>query len=115
MRGLITILLLLLLAFGTFSAAHAGGPEIRVKMAKELTGKYRAMGAPILFAAKGNQKNVIQITQKNIIQPPRLTEGQMVTVLGTYLGDGAQERLKKEGFARGEFVDGKARKYHFAL
>ncbi|MGB3225199.1 MAG: hypothetical protein WBB23_20585 [Desulforhopalus sp.] len=115
MRTLLTLLIVALLAFSNFTSAYAGGGETRTKIAKELTGKYKAEGFPVTFAATGKDKNIIRITQENIIQNPLVTEGQLITLLGTYLKDGIQSRLRNVGFISGEFVDGKSRKYPFDL
>ena len=115
MRILLTLVIVALLAFSNFTSTYAGSGETRTKMANELTGKYKAEGFPVTFEATGKDKNIIRITQKNIIQNPLLTEGQLITLLGIYLKDGIQSRLRNAGFIRGEVVDGKSRKYPFEL
>lgn len=114
MRVLLAVLVLTVLTLN-FTCAYAGSGETRAKIAKELTVKYKGKGFPVVFEATGKDKNIIRITQKNIIQEPLLTEGQLITLLGTYLKDGIQSRLRKSAFIRGEFVDGKSRKYPFEL
>ncbi|ABK99185.1 hypothetical protein [Pelobacter propionicus] len=115
MRMFLTLVIVALLGLSNFTSAYGGSGETRTKIAKELTGKYRGKGFPVAFEATGKDKNIIKITQKNITQDPLLTEGQLITLLGTYLKDGIQSRLKKTGFISGEFVDGKSRKYPFEL
>jgi hypothetical protein len=115
MKKFFTLLPLLALIFSSFPNAYAGGAEIRIKTAKGLTATYKAKGFPVTFEAEGEDKRIIRITQKNIIQNPPLTEGQMITLLGTYLKNGIQSRLKNEGFISGVLVDGKLREYPFGL
>lgn len=115
MRILLTLVIVALLTFLNFTSAYADSGETRTKMAEELTEKYKAEGFPVTSEATGKDKNIIRITQKNIIQNPLLTEGQLITLLGIYLGDGIHSRLRNAGFIRGELVDGKSRKYPFDL
>lgn len=115
MKIILSVLVMLAISFSCFSSAYAGSAETRTTTAKGLTSKYKAKGFPVTFEAFGNNKSIIRITQKNITQNPPLTEGQMITLLGTYLKDGIQSRLRKEGFISGIFVDGKSREYPFGL
>jgi hypothetical protein len=115
MKILLSVLIVITLSFSTFTSAYAGNAEMRIKSAKGLTSKYKAKGFPVTFEATGKDKSIIRITQKNITQNPPLTEGQMITLLGTYLKDGIQSRLRNEGFISGVFVDGKSREYPFGL
>lgn len=91
------------------------GRYSQTRKATRLTAKFQSQGAPVVFKAVGKNKNIIQISQKNIVQEPPLTKGQITTLLGVYLKENTQADLKKLGFTSGIIVDGKSRRYDFHL
>jgi hypothetical protein len=115
MKIFLSVLVMLAISCFCFTSAYAASAETRTATAKGLTSKYKAEGFPVTFEAIGKNKSVIKITQNNITQNPPLTEGQIITMLGTYLKDGIQSRLINEGFVSGVVVDGKSREYPFGL
>lgn len=107
---LVGVLLSISLAMNCYADAND-----RIRMANSLTAKWKSEGSPAVFKATGNDNQILRITQNNIIQEPLLTEGQLVSLLGTYLESGVQEKLKRMGFMSGEVVDGRHRRYPFGL
>lgn len=107
---LIGVLLSISLAMNCYADAND-----RIRMANSLTAKWKSEGSPAVFKATGKDSQILRITQNNIMQEPLLTEGQLINLLGIYLGSGIQEKLKKMGFLSGEVVDGRHRKYPFGL
>lgn len=99
----------------TLATNCSADANARIRMASSLTAKWKAEGSPAVFKATGKDNRILRITQNNIIQKPLLTQGQLVTLLGTYLEHGVQAKLKKLGFTSGEVIDGRQRKYPFDL
>lgn len=97
------------------ATVFAADGTARQEKATRLTAKFQSQGAPVVFKAVGKNKNIIQISQKNIVQEPPLTKGQITTLLGVYLKENTQADLKKLGFTSGIIVDGKSRRYDFHL
>jgi hypothetical protein len=77
---------------------------------EELTTNFRGNGwADVSFEASG--ADIVTIYHNGIQQKSKLTEGQLVSALGTILKPDIVSKLIKSGLKNGIFVDGKSRRY----
>ena len=76
----------------------------------ELTTSFRDNGwADLSFETSA--PGMVTIYHNGILQNNKLTEGQLVSALGTILKPDIVSKLKNFGFKQGTLVDGKSRKY----
>jgi hypothetical protein len=109
---LVTFVLCIITAFST---AMAGTAE-RKNITTALTNEYRQEGwSDLTFEVTGKDYKTLKLTQKNVIQNKPLTEGQLISGLGSILTPEVVKRLKKAGFKRGIFIDGHSRSYSFEI
>ena len=88
----------------------------RISLVSTLTKEHRQDGWDgLIFEATGNDKKTIKMTFNKFQQGTRLTEGELVSILGTILTPNIVSRLKNVEFEKGEFVDGKKRSYDFEI
>ncbi|MCG2721598.1 MAG: hypothetical protein L6290_06250 [Thermodesulfovibrionales bacterium] len=105
------IILLLMLPYTIFAEVTE-----RKNLANSLTKEFKQKGWPALtLKASGEQFKTISIHQSNVTQKPKLTDGQLTSVLGTLLEPDVVNRLKKVGFEKGNFIDGRSRSYPFEI
>lgn len=83
------------------------------KITDELTQSFQTDGwNDLTFYSSGGR---VFIRDKKIIQEKKLDKGQLVTAVGSILKPGVVSKLKKAGFKKGIFIDGKNRKYPFEI
>ncbi len=80
------------------------------KIIAELTTSFRDNGWTGL-SFESSEPGMVTIYHKDILQNNKLTEGQLVSILGTILNPDIVSNLKDSGVKQGTFVDGKYRKY----
>ena len=84
------------------------------KITEELTTNFRSNGwADLSFET--SEPGIVAIYHKGIQQNSKLTEGQLVSALGTILKPDIVSKLKNSGFKNGIFIDGKSREYPFEI
>lgn len=87
----------------------------RERFATRLTEEIRNNGYDyIIMKADGKEHRELQI-HADLEQEEKMADGQMTTLLGTLLKPEMVARLKKEGFKSGVLIDGKSRRYPFAI
>ena len=117
MKTIKVILLFFLLTtlFLLQNVSFAANKEDRVKLASKLTKELKQQGwqwHAVTFKAHGN---TIKLSLSNVTQEKRLTEGQLISALGSILTPNIVSRLKGAGFEKGEFIDGRQRSYSFEV
>jgi len=110
------VIFLIVIAVFTLNnnVAFCGNSAVQERTARELTKSLKAEGF-YDTSCKSIGQDTISIRQGNVIQNDRLTEGQLVNVFNVYLTPNVVSKLKKAGFKRGIFIDGKERKYPFDI
>lgn len=84
------------------------------ELAKKLTNSFKSDGwANLSF--KVSEINTVRIHHAGLQKSSRLNEGELVSALGTILKPDIVSKLKKSGFQKGIFVDGKSREYPFEI
>lgn len=96
------------------NTAFCGDSISKEETTKELTKAFQADGfKDLTFDSTG--QDTVSIRHAGIQQGSKLTEGQLVSALGTILKPDVVSKLKKSGFKKGIFIDGKSRKYPIEL
>jgi hypothetical protein len=108
----VSILLLTITIIPT--VAFCGDSNSKEKITKELTNTFQADGwYSLTFYSSG--QDTVSIRHAEIKQDNKLTEGQLVSAVGSILKPDVVSKLKKSGFKKGILVDGKGRKYPFEI
>jgi len=110
----VSFIIMLLLAVTAIPNTGLCGNSGKDKTIRELTKTFQADGwKDLTFRTSG--KDTVSIRHAGAIQNPKLTEGQLVSALGSILKPDVVLKLKRAGFSKGIFVDGKDRKYPFEV
>ena len=95
-----------------FSCKNDSG--LQKALAESITMDFRNEGwHDLTFKVTG--LNTITVRQANITQQKKLSDGQVVSWLGSILKPDIISKLKNAGFNKGIAIDGKSRKYPFEI
>jgi hypothetical protein len=112
--NIILVIILLLTITIIPNVAFCGDSDSKEKTTKELTKAFRADGwYSLTFYSSG--QDTVSIRHAEIKQNNKLTEGQLVSAVGSILEPNVVSKLKKSGFKKGILIDGKGRKYPFEI
>lgn len=111
---IIFVFVLLLLTITIMPNSALCGDISKEKTVKELTKAFQADGwYDLTFNISG--QDTVSIRHAGVMQKDKLTEGQMVSALGSILTPNVVTRLTKSGFKKGIYIDGKSREYPFEI
>lgn len=107
---MLAVLFFLVLGFALPNIAFCNDIASQKKITEELTTSFRNNGWDYLYF-KTSGTDTVTIYHNGIQQNSKLTEGQLVSALGTILKPDIVSKLKTSRFKKGIFIDGKSRKY----